>query len=95
MAKEAIKDKPESSIGAEKRHRIKIKCPYCDKPTIQKMSYSMTDSLPNFLACPECKYHFIAIQKTNINILIVEIQDEIDKMAGKYAQSPDIEQTKL
>jgi len=80
----------------EKKHRINITCPYCDKSTLQKINYSMTSSIPNLIACPECKYNFIAIQKTNIKILIMEIQDGIEKIVtGSGPQTDVVEQTRL
>lgn len=72
-------------VEKPKSNSVSVKCPYCDKSAIQKIRYSLVESTPNLIDCPDCHYHFIVIQKTDIKLLVIELQDQIEESVGTGA----------
>lgn len=77
-----------------KINNVIITCPYCDEAAQHKIRYSLSSAVPNLLECPECKYHFIAMQSTEIRLRIIEIQEQIEKEVAKANAGPIAPETR-
>ena len=92
--KQSLFDKlpePEKSSDEKpKINQVAITCPYCDETGQHKIRYSLTSSVPNLIECGACKYHFIAMQSTEIKLRIIEIQDQIEKAKSGAVSAPEI-----
>lgn len=91
--KQSLFDKlPEIEKTDEKPkvNQVSITCPYCDEAGQHKIRYSLTSAVPNLIECGACKYHFIAMQSTEIKLRIIEIQDQIEKAKSGSISAPEI-----